>query len=55
VARVDVTFLSGQAPVGDMEGPSSALAADKVNSGPIASAAGSAKRGRPPKRPSPDR
>jgi sulfide:quinone oxidoreductase len=30
VARVDVTFVSGQAPFGDMEGPSSALAADKV-------------------------
>src|SRR4051794_8243801 len=30
VARVDVTFLSGAAPVGDLEGPSSALAADKV-------------------------
>ncbi len=30
VAKVDVTFLSGAAPVGQMEGPSSALAADKV-------------------------
>ena len=30
VARVDVTFLSGQAPVGDMAGPSQALAADKA-------------------------
>ncbi len=30
VARVDVTFLSGAAPVGDLEGPSAALAADKV-------------------------
>ncbi len=30
VARVDVTFLTGAAPVGDLEGPSSALAADKV-------------------------
>jgi sulfide:quinone oxidoreductase len=29
VARVDVTFLSGEAPVGDFEGPSRALAADK--------------------------
>jgi len=29
VARVDVTFLSGAAPVGALEGPSSALAADK--------------------------
>jgi sulfide:quinone oxidoreductase len=30
VARVDVTFRSGAAPVGDLEGPSSELAADKV-------------------------
>ncbi len=30
VARVDVTFLSGQAPAGDLEGPSSELAADKA-------------------------
>ncbi len=30
VARVDVTFLSGEAPVGDLEGPSSALATDKA-------------------------
>jgi sulfide:quinone oxidoreductase len=30
VARVDVTFLSGQAPVGDMEGPSTELFDDKV-------------------------
>jgi sulfide:quinone oxidoreductase len=29
VARVDVTFLSGKAPVGAFEGPSQALAADK--------------------------
>lgn len=29
VARVNVTFLSGQAPFGDIEGPSSAIAADK--------------------------
>jgi sulfide:quinone oxidoreductase len=29
VARVDVTFLSGSAPVGDIEGPSRAIAADK--------------------------
>jgi sulfide:quinone oxidoreductase len=29
VARVDVTFVSGEAPVGDFEGPSQALAADK--------------------------
>jgi sulfide:quinone oxidoreductase len=33
VARVDVTFLSGQAPVGDIEGPSRAIAADKVDFG----------------------
>jgi sulfide:quinone oxidoreductase len=33
VAKVDVTFLSGQAPVGDMEGPSAALHADKVEFG----------------------
>jgi sulfide:quinone oxidoreductase len=30
VARVDVTFLSGAQPVGDFEGPSQAIAADKV-------------------------
>jgi sulfide:quinone oxidoreductase len=33
VARVDVTFLSGQAPFGDMDGPSEAFAADKVDFG----------------------
>jgi sulfide:quinone oxidoreductase len=33
VARVDVTFLSGQAPVGNLEGPSQALAADKAEFG----------------------
>ncbi len=33
VARVDVTFLSGQSPVGDMEGPSEELAADKIEFG----------------------
>lgn len=33
VATVDVTFLSGQAPRGTMEGPSAALAADKVEFG----------------------
>ncbi len=33
VAKVDVTFLSGQAPVGDMDGPSEALAADKAEFG----------------------
>jgi len=30
VAKVDVTFLSGQSPVGDLEGPSADLIADKV-------------------------
>lgn len=30
VARVDVTFLSGAQPVGDFDGPSHAIAADKV-------------------------
>jgi sulfide:quinone oxidoreductase len=33
VARVDVTFVSGQAPVGDFESPSEQLAADKVRFG----------------------
>lgn len=33
VARVTVTFLSGQAPVGDLEGPSELIAADKVTFG----------------------
>lgn len=33
VARVDVTFQSGQAPQGNLEGPSQALAADKVEFG----------------------
>ncbi|MGX7678931.1 NAD(P)/FAD-dependent oxidoreductase [Jatrophihabitans sp. DSM 45814] len=33
VARVDVTFLSGIKPVGALDGPSQALAADKVNFG----------------------
>ena len=33
VARVDVTFLSGRAPVGDMEGPSLALAEHKAEFG----------------------
>ncbi len=33
VARVSVTFLSGQAPVGDLEGPSEAIAADKEEFG----------------------
>ncbi len=33
VAKVDVTFLSGQAPVGGLEGPSAALAADKAEFG----------------------
>jgi sulfide:quinone oxidoreductase len=30
VAKVDVTFVSGQSPVGDMEGPSADLVADKA-------------------------
>ena len=33
VAIVNVTFVSGQAPFGDMEGPSQALAADKIDFG----------------------
>jgi len=33
VAIVDVTFLSGQAPFGDMAGPSAELAADKIEFG----------------------
>ncbi len=33
VARVDVTFVSGQNPVGDMDGPSIDYVADKVNFG----------------------
>ena len=33
VATVDVTFLSGKAPVGEMEGPSAALAASKAEFG----------------------
>jgi sulfide:quinone oxidoreductase len=33
VARVSVTFLSGAAPVGDLEGPSAAIAADKEEFG----------------------
>jgi sulfide:quinone oxidoreductase len=33
VARVEVTFLSGQAPVGGLDGPSHELAADKVRFG----------------------
>jgi len=33
VARVDVTFLSGQAPVGGLEGPSRAIATDKQDFG----------------------
>lgn len=33
VARVDVTFLSGAAPVGALEGPSHAIAADKIDFG----------------------
>ena len=33
VARVDVTFLSGQRPFGDMDGPSRDLVADKIEFG----------------------
>jgi sulfide:quinone oxidoreductase len=33
VARVEVTFASGQAPIGNFEGPSDALAADKLDFG----------------------
>ncbi len=33
VARVSVTFMSGQAPVGDLEGPSQEIASDKVDFG----------------------
>ena len=33
VARVDVTFLSGRPPTGGLEGPSHAIAADKVDFG----------------------
>ena len=35
VAKVDVTFLSGAAPHGDLEGPSAALAADKTDFGTV--------------------
>lgn len=33
VARVDVTFMRGQSPFGDMDGPSEAFAADKIEFG----------------------
>jgi sulfide:quinone oxidoreductase len=33
VAKVDVTFLRGQAPVGGLEGPSAAIAGDKAEFG----------------------
>jgi sulfide:quinone oxidoreductase len=33
VARVDVTFAPGEKPVGDMDGPSPAIAADKIEFG----------------------
>jgi sulfide:quinone oxidoreductase len=33
VARVSVTFLSGEAPVGDLEGPSHQIAVDKIDFG----------------------
>jgi sulfide:quinone oxidoreductase len=34
IGKVDVTFLSGQSPVGDLEGPSADLVADKTAFGP---------------------
>jgi sulfide:quinone oxidoreductase len=33
VARVDVTFAPGERPVGDMDGPSPAIATDKIEFG----------------------
>ena len=45
VARVDVTFLSGEAPVGDMEGPSSRSPRTRSSSAPAGSSAGSAAPG----------
>jgi sulfide:quinone oxidoreductase len=33
IAKVDVTFLSGRAPAGALEGPSTELAADKETFG----------------------
>jgi hypothetical protein len=30
VAKIDVTFISGQSPAGDIEGPSAVLVADKA-------------------------
>ena len=33
VAKVDVTFVSGQPPVGDFDGPSELFAAEKVDFG----------------------
>ena len=33
VARVDITFLSGHSPVGEMEGPSADYVAEKINFG----------------------
>jgi sulfide:quinone oxidoreductase len=33
VGKVDVTFLTGQAPVGDLDGPSEIIAAEKVHFG----------------------
>jgi sulfide:quinone oxidoreductase len=33
VAKVDVTFLKGERPVGGLEGPSHAFAADKIEFG----------------------
>jgi sulfide:quinone oxidoreductase len=33
VAKVEVTFVKGRTPVGGLEGPSHALAADKIEFG----------------------
>jgi sulfide:quinone oxidoreductase len=48
VAKVDVTFVSGQSPAGDIEGPSPAWSPTRPPSGPSAAAAGSARPGTPP-------
>ena len=45
VAKVDVTFLSGQAPHGELEGPSSRSPPTRPRSAPAASGAGSAASG----------
>ena len=55
VARVEVTFLSGSAPVGDIEGPSQAIAADKSEFGTSRIDAGSTARGPPRDHPASDR